>query len=139
MLTTRGRRCVPPAPGSRPSLTSGRPSFAPCPSTRAVQAIATSSPPPSAAAWIAATTGLGQASSSAIRSARVGATGGLPNSAISAPAIQLRPSAAITSARTAASSVARRTASASAARIAADNALTGGLAMVATAMPSDSS
>ena len=30
----RGRRCVPPAPGSRPSLTSGRPTFADATATR---------------------------------------------------------------------------------------------------------
>ena len=32
--TTRGRRCVPPAPGSRPSFTSGTPSFADGTATR---------------------------------------------------------------------------------------------------------
>jgi len=133
---SRGARCVPPAPGSSPSFTSGRPSFAAGSSTREVQPIATSRPPPSAAAWIAATVGFGQRSSSAITSCSVGETGGLPNSEMSAPAIKVRPSAAITRARTAWSSVARRTASARAPRKAAESALTGGLAMVAVAMPS---
>ena len=32
--TRRGRRCVPPAPGSRPSFTSGRPTFAEATATR---------------------------------------------------------------------------------------------------------
>ena len=46
--TARGRRCVPPAPGSRPSFTSGRPSRASLVATRKWQASATSRPPPSA-------------------------------------------------------------------------------------------
>jgi len=46
--TARGSRCVPPAPGSRPSFTSGRPSFASFVATRKWQASATSRPPPSA-------------------------------------------------------------------------------------------
>src|SRR5258708_3975775 len=46
--TARGRRCVPPAPGNRPSFTSGRPSLASLVATRKWQASATSRPPPSA-------------------------------------------------------------------------------------------
>jgi hypothetical protein len=46
--TARGSRCVPPAPGSRPSFTSGRPSLASLVATRKWQASATSRPPPSA-------------------------------------------------------------------------------------------
>jgi hypothetical protein len=46
--TSRGSRWVPPAPGIRPSLTSGRPNLPRGPLTRIVHAIASSSPPPSA-------------------------------------------------------------------------------------------
>ena len=52
---------MPPAPGIRPSLISGRPSFAAGDATRPWQASATSSPPPSATPWIAATTGFARA------------------------------------------------------------------------------
>ena len=44
----RGNRCVPPAPGMIPSITSGWPTFASLVATRKWQACATSSPPPSA-------------------------------------------------------------------------------------------
>ena len=46
--TARGSRWVPPAPGSRPSFTSGRPSLASLVATRKWQPSATSRPPPSA-------------------------------------------------------------------------------------------
>ena len=55
--TRRGRRTVPPAPGSRPSFTSGSPSFAPLSAMRKWQPSASSSPPPSAVPWMAATVG----------------------------------------------------------------------------------
>ena len=60
MPIRRGRRCVPPAPGSRPSLTSGRPILALGSSMakRAWQASASSRPPPSVVPLRAATTGL---------------------------------------------------------------------------------
>ena len=45
---SRGRRCVPPAPGTKPRFTSGRPRFASASATRAWQASATSKPPPKA-------------------------------------------------------------------------------------------
>src|ERR1700738_1494989 len=53
--TSRGSRCVPPAPGMRPSLTSGKPSRADELATRNEHAIASSSPPPSASPSTAAT------------------------------------------------------------------------------------
>ena len=56
--TRRGSRTVPPPPGRRPSFTSGRPSFAPASATRKWQPSASSSPPPSAVPWMAATVGL---------------------------------------------------------------------------------
>ncbi len=43
-----GKRCVPPAPGTSPSLTSGSPKLAPGSAMRAWQARAISQPPPSA-------------------------------------------------------------------------------------------
>ncbi len=63
--TSRATRCVPPPPGNRPTLDSGRPScslsFAA--TTRWWQASASSNPPPSARPVIAAATGLPQVSS----------------------------------------------------------------------------
>mmetsp|Transcript_5505 Transcript_5505/g.13639 ORF Transcript_5505/g.13639 Transcript_5505/m.13639 type:complete len:299 (+) Transcript_5505:1838-2734(+) len=61
--TRRGRRCVPPNPGRMPSCSSGRPMRVPGVHTRALHAMATSSPPPRATPWIAATVGLGPFSS----------------------------------------------------------------------------
>jgi hypothetical protein len=60
MPMSRGKRTVPPPPGSRPSLTSGWPSFSFGSSStkRAWQASAISSPPPNAWPLMAATTGL---------------------------------------------------------------------------------
>jgi hypothetical protein len=54
----RGRRCVPPLPGSRPNLTSGRPNLAFGEARRRWQAMASSRPPPSAYPLMAAITGL---------------------------------------------------------------------------------
>ena len=82
---------MPPAPGSRPSFTSGKPSFAACAATRAWQPSAISSPPPSAAPPIAATIGLATASKASITSGRDGGAGGLPNSVMSAPAMKVLP------------------------------------------------
>ena len=62
MPTMRGSRCVPPAPGMMPSVTSGRPTTVPGAATRASQPSASSKPPPSAAPCSAATTGLPQSS-----------------------------------------------------------------------------
>ncbi len=132
----RGSRCVPPAPGSSPSFTSGKPSRAAGAAMRAWQPSASSSPPPSAAPLIAATTGLRSPSIPSITSGSIGGTGGLPNSVMSAPPEKVRPSAAITIAVTPESASARRSASASAVRTAAPSALTGGLTMRSTATPS---
>ncbi len=132
--TSRGRRCVPPAPGRRPSLTSGRPTRAVGAATRKWQASANSNPPPSAAPWIAATTGFGIASIAAMTSPSPGACGGLPNSVMSAPAKKVRPAQAMTTASTDASSRARANAAASPARTSCFSALTGGLSTVTTAI-----
>ncbi|BAK12063.1 hypothetical protein PAJ_1983 [Pantoea ananatis AJ13355] len=66
----RGRRCVPPDPGSSPNCTSGRPIrvLSSSEQMRALQASASSSPPPRQAPWIAATTGNGNAAIAAITS-----------------------------------------------------------------------
>ena len=55
--TSRGRRTVPPAPGTMPRVTSGRPTEAEATATRKRQASATSKPPPRAEPWIAAIQG----------------------------------------------------------------------------------
>src|SRR6266446_3499568 len=56
--TKRGRRCVPPPPGTSPSVTSGWPNFAVSTAILSVHAIAVSQPPPSAKPLTAAITGL---------------------------------------------------------------------------------
>mmetsp|Transcript_6691 Transcript_6691/g.11381 ORF Transcript_6691/g.11381 Transcript_6691/m.11381 type:complete len:340 (-) Transcript_6691:119-1138(-) len=63
--TKRGRRCVPPNPGMMPNCSSGRPKRVPGVHTLALQAMATSQPPPRATPWMAATVGLGPPSNSA--------------------------------------------------------------------------
>ena len=130
----RGRRCVPPAPGSRPSFTSGRPTRAVAAAIRKWQASASSKPPPSAVPCSAATTGFGIASIAAMTAARLGDCGGLPNSVISAPAKKVRPAQAITTASTPPSSAAWRNPSTSPARTSCFSALTGGLSAVTIAI-----
>src|SRR3990172_5201973 len=68
--------------------------------------MATSSPPPSAVPWTAATTGLAQPSMQSSTSWNPGSFWGLPNSVMSAPAMKVRPAQAITMALTPASAVA---------------------------------
>jgi hypothetical protein len=63
MLATRGVRTVPPKPGNRPSLTSGKPTWAVVDITRKSAASAHSSPPPSANPLIATTLGTRKVSS----------------------------------------------------------------------------
>ena len=58
--TSRGRYCVPPAPGIQPRVTSGRPNCAVSDATRRSHASASSRPPPRAYPRIIATTGLMQ-------------------------------------------------------------------------------
>ena len=60
MPISAGSRCVPPPPGMSPSCTSGCPScvLRSSEAIRYVQARASSSPPPNAGPWMAATTGL---------------------------------------------------------------------------------
>ena len=67
--TSRGKRWVPPKPGMTPSCSSGSPSCAFGVATRALHAMATSSPPPSARFSMAATVGLGPASTMELRTA----------------------------------------------------------------------
>ncbi len=92
---SRGRRCVPPAPGTMPSFTSGRPSFAACAAMRWWQPSAISSPPPSAAPLIAATTGFSLASMWLISCGSSGSAIGLPNSRMSAPPTKVLPAPVI--------------------------------------------
>ena len=61
-LTRRVKRTVPPRPGCRPSITSGKPKRAPSIAIRDLQASATSSPPPRQKPWITATVGTRRAS-----------------------------------------------------------------------------
>src|SRR5690349_13499751 len=134
--TSRGRRCVPPAPGMRPSLTSGRPSLASAAATRWWAASASSSPPPRQDPVMAAITGLGPASICAMSWGRAGAAelAGVPNSRMSAPPDQRPPAPVSTIARTVASACARSSAAAIPARAAWDKPLTGGLANVMMAV-----
>ena len=57
------KRAVPPRPGCRPSITSGKPKRAPSIAMRDWQASATSRPPPRQKPWITATLGTRNASS----------------------------------------------------------------------------
>mmetsp|Transcript_975 Transcript_975/g.2366 ORF Transcript_975/g.2366 Transcript_975/m.2366 type:complete len:400 (+) Transcript_975:881-2080(+) len=66
MPTRRGRRCVPPNPGMMPSCSSGSPRTDLAVATRALVAMATSHPPPSADPLIAATVGFGPFSTRAV-------------------------------------------------------------------------
>src|ERR1700751_3581109 len=56
--TRRGKRCVPPPPGNKPSFTSGWPNLACSVAILIVQAMAVSQPPPRAKPFTAAITGL---------------------------------------------------------------------------------
>ncbi len=132
--TSRGSRCVPPAPGMRPSVTSGSPTFASATATRQWQPSAISNPPPSAVPWIAAITGLGAFSMASITSGSAGGEGGRSNSRTSAPATKVVPSQAMTMAATEGSPRADSIAASSPARTACPAAFTGGLSMAMTAM-----
>ena len=89
--TARGSRCVPPAPGSRPSFTSGRPSLASLVATRKWQAERHFQSAAERGAVdcgdhrLRAVLDLGQ------HFAEAGGFGGLPNSVMSAPAMKVRP------------------------------------------------
>ena len=128
---SRGRRCVPPAPGTKPRLTSGSPTWAPAIATRAWQASANSSPPPSALPWMAATIGILLFSIASNTSGRLGGWRGLLNSVISAPAENIRPAPISTMAR-APSRAERCSPASSPARTPVRSVLTGGLAMRST-------
>ena len=131
--TARGRRCVPPPPGSSPSFTSGWPSFVPGAATRAWQPSAISSPPPKVVPWSAATMGFCIASSAAATSPVNGFRRGLPNSLMSAPATNVRPAQASTAALSVSSASMLFAASTRPLRMACESALTGGLSIVTTA------
>ena len=133
---SRGTRCVPPAPGMMPSVTSGRPTRASAVAIRPWAASAISKPPPSAVPWMAATTGLVESSIAWQMSGVTGGTDGLPCSRRSAPAMKVRPAAASTIACTAGSPAARASASIVAMRMPCDVAFTGGLSISMVAMRS---
>ena len=65
-LTSCVKRTVPPRPGCRPSITSGKPNRASSIAIRIWQASATSRPPPRQKPWITATLGTRRASSRSI-------------------------------------------------------------------------
>src|SRR5258708_23584666 len=97
--------------------------------------MASSSPPPNASPLIAATTGLGELSINANKSAKEGLAdmAGNPNSPTSAPPQNALPDPTITTARIDPSPSARSTPSAMAVRSPLLNALTGGFFRVMTA------
>lgn len=134
----RGRRCVPPAPGRIPSLTSGSAICAPGAATRKWQPIASSSPPPIATEWMAATTGLLLDSTALMTACSVGSCValGVLNSRISAPPEKALPAPVITMALTLASSPAFTMPSTMPRRVEWPRPLTGGLLSVMTATPS---
>ncbi len=136
MPVRRGRRCVPPAPGTMPSFTSGSPSFAVADAMRKWQASAISQPPPSAAPLIAATTGFSLCSIRSITCGNVGSAIGAPNSRMSAPPTKFCPAPVMTTALISSDAAACSIAAKSPARMSADAALTGGLSIVTTSTPS---
>ena len=134
--TSRGKRCVPPAPGMMPSFTSGSPTVAPSAASRRSQASANSNPPPSALPLIAATIGCRHASIARITCGSDGSNGAMSISRMSAPATKSRPAPISTMPRASDSSTSDRNTRSSSLRTACESALTGGLSMVTTAMPS---
>ena len=93
-----GKRCVPPAPGIIPRVTSGNPSTVPSNAIRASHPKANSNPPPKAAPCKAHTTGFEQFSIAAITKGKCGSIKGCENSLISDPAINVVPLPIITAA-----------------------------------------
>ena len=89
--TSLGRRCVPPAPGITPRVTSGRPICAAGAMIRIRQAIAISAPPPRATPLIAAIQGTKLSSMAFTTSGKCGSSGARSNSRASAPAAKARP------------------------------------------------
>ena len=136
--TSRGRRCVPPAPGTKPRLTSGKASWASCAPMRAWQAMASSTPPPMALPCSAMATGLEKFSTRAARSPSEipCGSGGWPSSRRSPPPENVSPPAAMTTHDTRASVCRSSSASHRPRRTVPEIALTGGLWMVSIATPS---
>src|SRR5215831_4757500 len=102
--------------------------------------MAISSPPPNAVPWIAMTTGLGQSSISRSKGWRLrrgcSPLTTLPNSRMSAPAMKVRPAPMITTPATPGSAAAAARQEPMRSGTPGLSALTGGLAIVMTAMPS---
>ena len=124
--TNRGSRWVPPAPGTTPSITSGKPMLASARASRYRQASASSAPPPRTAPCKAAIHGTGLVSICCRTSGRCGASGGVSNSPASAPAAKTPP-APLRITRESCCDSAHATASDNPCRIARLMALTGGL------------
>jgi hypothetical protein len=118
--SSRGRRCVPPAPGSRPIFTSGSATCVPAATTRKWQPSANSRPPPMQMPWIAAITGLAAPSATAITVRSEGSANifGVPNSLMSAPLENTLPAPITTIALIAGSASARSIAPTTCARTA---------------------
>ena len=137
--TIRGSLCVPPAPGSSPSLISGKPITASGVATRQSQASAISSAPPIAGPAIAAITGFRQASIIKHTSGRSGVSHKRPvrNSTISAPPEKSDRFDVITIAFTESSSTALCKYSVNALRMVKPSALIGLDIIVITAIPSE--
>src|SRR6202035_5864574 len=140
--TSRGSRCVPPAPGMRPSLSSGRPRRADEPATRNEHAIANSSPPPRASPSTAATDTAGWAARRSTAARR--ASPYAPNDAastddmclMSAPAAKKPGRAEDTTMTLAGNASAASSPMCSPSMIGSPNALAGGrLSMISTTEP----
>lgn len=131
-------RCMPPEPGIRPSVTSGRPTRADSGATRPWQASAHSSPPPSATPAMAATGGLALSSLQAMTAGRIGSCNwrGVPDSVASAPAEKPLALPVSATARTDGFACAASSSATIFAPSAALRLLTGALSSVMTATPS---
>mmetsp|Transcript_4145 Transcript_4145/g.13483 ORF Transcript_4145/g.13483 Transcript_4145/m.13483 type:complete len:242 (+) Transcript_4145:818-1543(+) len=131
--TRRGSRCVPPAPGMRPSFTSGRPMARRSgEAMRMWAARASSRPPPRGVPCRKTTTGLAELSmrkSVSLRSGVPAREAPSANSRMSAPATKVLPVAEMRAARTAGSVRTCSMAACRPDRTWDDRALTGGLSM----------
>ncbi len=125
----RGRRCVPPAPGSSPSFTSGSATCAPTAATRKWQPSDSSSPPPMHVPLIAAITGFAPDSTTRITVCRPGSAVifGVLNSLMSAPPENTPLAPVIMIAFTAGSALAASSAATSDVRTARPSPFTGGI------------
>ncbi len=133
--TSRGSRCVPPAPGKRPSFTSGSAICAPGEATRKWQPSASSRPPPIATPWMAAMTGFCPCSMAAMTVISIGSavSWGVLNSRMSAPPEKALPAPMSTTALTSSSAAARSSPASMPLRNSYPRPLMGGLLRVMTA------